>query len=374
MKRTAAISVLAAATIATAMTASLSAPAASADTALATLVGTTDLPGGVAYLEVEQPTAFDSDGQPTQYTDTVVDKQSTNGGGQFTVTLPNTTTVTGAAVNGWVNTLTVVKNGNQSTANYQPVLIDRSNTSAGSTQDLNSPTTVDEGTLAAAQTTSTTSTTSATPNDLTVCTWMRVNRSEQSTRVGEVHVANVSGMSGTFTWYTQDDSSFTVGMSTDGTNWGVDGTFTLSASIGSNAELTDSAGQLDYVDDDMYYGKFENNGAASCPGVRYKTHVIGSVGDVFRGTNTPGNLPYSSCHNDPYGLAVVAYKGSWAQDQSTAVSYGVVASAFNFSFGGHTGYTSGIRVHLHNNNASANTYACGTNYVPNMPIVYSRGN
>lgn len=120
------------------------------------------------------------------------------------------------------------------------------------------------------------------------------------------------------------------------------------------------------------YGKFENNGSASCPGLQYKVQAIGSAGDVYRGYNTPGSLPYSSCHADPYGADVVPYSGNWAQDTAKAVDCNTVASAFGFNFGGHTGYTSGIKIRMHNG-GSSNTYVCGTPYLPGVPVVYNRG-
>jgi hypothetical protein len=371
MNRISISSTLAAAAVAAALTGTILMPA-NAETPLATLTGTTDLSGGVAYLEVERATAFDSAGAPTQYTDTVVAQSPVNSFGQFTLTLPNTTPVTEAEANGWVNTLTVVKSGNRSTGNYQPVLLARTDPSVGSSTDRISPTTVSEGRLANAQTGVVDDTAGAvTPMDLTMCQWNRVSESEQPSRVGEIHVADTAGMSGTFTWHDQTDSDFSVGLSAAGSGWTTSGTFTLSESIGTNADFTDAAGDRDYANDTMYYGKFENNGAASCPGLQYKTHVIHSAGDIFRGTNTPGPLPYSSCHADPHGYSVIAYSGNWAKDQSTAVHYGTVASAFGYTFNGHTGYTSGIEIHLHDN-GSSNTYACGTADMPNVPIVYSR--
>jgi hypothetical protein len=62
--------------------------------------------------------------------------------------------------------------------------------------------------------------------------------------------------------------------------------------------------------------------------------------------------------------------GYYDTDRGHATSYGGAASIFGLSVSGQTGYTSNIYVDLVND-SSLREYACGNDYLPDAPILWS---
>jgi hypothetical protein len=108
--------------------------------------------------------------------------------------------------------------------------------------------------------------------------------------------------------------------------------------------------------------------------VQYQNLTVSAVGDAFRGPGTPPSGPGStlSCTRDPYGFARADPNGgTFNSDRGTAASYDSVATVWNFTFGGHTGFSNDIQEDFTNNNGSNVEYYCGTTYMPNVPIIYN---
>jgi hypothetical protein len=212
-----------------------------------------------------------------------------------------------------------------------------------------------------------------TPSDnLLPCDWEKVSSTEQNTRIGELHVADVAGSSGTWHYAVAADNEFSAGFSMDATNWTASGTVTASNSIGADSGFTRGRGYYMYVNGNDYYGKYHNkNGLSGICHDLYMTHVTSSVGDSYDGLNHPSTSPWGSCRNDPYGYAVIPPGGFYQKDFSKAVHYNGVATVWKFTVSGRTGYTKNIDIGLHNSSSTATTYACGKGQMPNVPVIYN---
>lgn len=351
---------------------------ASADTSLAHLTGSVDASSGTVVLSVEQPTAYGADGLPDTITDTQVATSTVASDGSFTVNLPDTTTVRAAAQNGWVDTVTTIANGSQYTVEHDSVLVDPSNDAAASTDEaVPLGSTIDMGAAPAMTTMSsnvqkamTPAAGTVVPMDTTHCSWTRTSTTEPTNRIGELHVANVSGAKGVFAYHTQADSHFEVGLSIGSGSYKASGTHTVSNSIAASGSYTQGAGKVSYANTHMYWGRYVGNGATTCPGTQHKVYALSSAGDVFTGANTPGFSPWGTCHGDPHGYGTVNANGLWSLDRATGHEYSTVSDTLGFSAGGHTGYTSGIHVNIYA--GGTRTYVCGDRAVPNMSIVYNK--
>jgi len=209
-------------------------------------------------------------------------------------------------------------------------------------------------------------------DDTRPCSWSKVASTEDSTRIGEMHVADVSGAQGVWHYALTADNEFSVGVGSDGTNWSASGTFTVNNSIGADSGFTRGRGYYMYVNGHEYYGKYHNTtGLTGVCHYLYMTQATSSAGDSYDGVNQPATNPWGSCHDDPYGLATVAHGGYYDKDFSKAVHYGGVASVFGFTVSGRTGYTHNIHIGLRNTNATTNTYACGRGQMPYVPVIYN---
>jgi hypothetical protein len=349
------------------------APSANADTSLAHLAGTAAVSSGTVVLMVEQPTAFDAQGMPTTLTDTPVATSSVAPDGSFSVPLPDTATVRDAADDGWVNTVTEVAKDNQFTLHHDSVLIAPSG-DAGSTDEITpAGGTVNEGQTPAMITAPTNVENGVAPHaiamDPSPCQWYRQSTTEPTNRVGEVHVADVSGASATFEYHTKADSHFEIGVSVSKGPYNAAGHGSVTNSLSTSAGFTDYRNDKHFANTQMYWGKYVNNGAVTCTGVMHKVMAIKSAGDVFRGPNQPGTKS-GTCHANSHGYGIVPANGFFSSDRATAHEYGVVSDAYGFSAGGHTGYTNGIHITL--KAKSTRTYFCGDRAVPNMSIIWNK--
>jgi hypothetical protein len=207
------------------------------------------------------------------------------------------------------------------------------------------------------------------------CVWQGTGtETEQSARIGELHVANLSGASATYNYSQQADSTFGVEYSDSGPTSGYSesGTASVGNSWGTNASLYGGQGYLWYIDSHFYSETYRSNysttGTWAC-GSEYMTQVVSAVGDVYQGTNQPPVNPYGSCTSDPYGYATVPPRGQWSSDRGQAQSYSVSLSIFGVGLYGDTGFNSNINITYHNA-SSSDQYVCGTTYMPDVPVLY----
>lgn len=201
---------------------------------------------------------------------------------------------------------------------------------------------------------------------------------EDLTRIGEIHVADTSGLSMRWNYYNTSDTDLSVGISTssDTGGWSNNGTYTTSNSLGTGSGFTAPKGTLIYSDGDMYYQRYLWTGGA--PLCHYWTNqVTSAVGDSREGTNSPNRNPYGGCSpgTDPLGYAQIdPHNGSFSTDRATAQGYSDDATLFGFSFSGHTGFTSSIHHEYdYNNPGGGYSYVCGggSGKMSNSSILYS---
>lgn len=210
----------------------------------------------------------------------------------------------------------------------------------------------------------------ATPNDILTCDHSTVRTWEQYTHLGELHIANVSGMTGKFENETEADTTLGIGYSASGDSgsFAGAGTVTLSNSIGSDGAITRDAGYHMYVQGHVYYEEDLVTGDICLNG--YYIEGTSSVGDVTDGTNEAPTNPYGTCGADPHGLATVGPEGTWVANKSTAITYGGATTLLGFQISGSTGYTNSVNVSWHA--GSTATYICGDKQpVQNSSVFYN---
>jgi len=212
-----------------------------------------------------------------------------------------------------------------------------------------------------------------------VCTFTQDGpQVEDNTRIGEVHVGSTSGLSMRWTYNSSADTTLNVGFSTQGPNgaWSIDGSVTVTNSLGTSGGYTASRSTTIYSDGDMWYERLIGGGA--CSG-EWKTQVVSAVGDSGEGVNSPAPNPAGTCdpavHQDPLGWAQLSpNNGEFDVDRAVAKAYSANATVFGFSFGGSTGFTNTIHHDYHYNNPGGNTiYVCGgaSGNMPNSKVIYS---
>ena len=199
------------------------------------------------------------------------------------------------------------------------------------------------------------------------CPAYLLSDAEESTQIGELHTANVTGMTARYYYENYADSTITTGFSSSNSNFQAGGTVSVTNSIGTNASTAEAAGQHNFIGSHLMYGDFLVS-SAYC-GSFYAVMSYDAIGDVYQNSQAPEN-PWGSCAADPYsGVATVsANGGTYGTHSQTAEEYSAIASAFGFTFGGSTGYSSSIDIEWHNNGTVA-TYVCGNNNVANLASI-----
>lgn len=305
-------------------------------------------------------------------------------GSRFSVPVPRSAVLAraGAASHGVVNYRVIVVSGSKMTAMYVPaphsVAVAAAKRSAGTasaaaaaaTYTVHVPRLPAFRPMSAAER-------AALPNIPVPppCVWTPIGALVgDPTRIGEVHVANASGVSDTFENKIQNDETISVAVSDSPTsNYTFGGSITLSNSLSITGGQTFGSGTVQYADTTGYYQRYQADSATAC-GSAYKIQMTSTGGDVFHGTNTPGVNPWGGCQGDQ--LRVVLQPGaSWARDQSKAMTYSGVATFYNFSFTGTDGFTTDVQHdYVASSGASQTTYICGTKAAPtpsSSPILYN---
>jgi hypothetical protein len=204
------------------------------------------------------------------------------------------------------------------------------------------------------------------------CGYFQVSSAEGVTRLGELHVASLVGMAGTYGDTVTADNVVSVGSSINGNpgTFSAGGTITISNSIGSSGGFSRTAVFDQYVDGHLYYGRFQGVGTYCV--YNWALMATSSAGDAFPGTRAAPRNPYGTCHADPNGLARIAPIGYWNQARSQSHTYSGIFSWFGFSFSGSNGFTNNVNEGWLNRNSKTSTFVCGdVNPVQNSRILWN---
>jgi hypothetical protein len=159
---------------------------------------------------------------------------------------------------------------------------------------------------------------------------------ERVTRIGEVHVIPVHGMSDKFEYTNRADSTISIGLSASPTSgFQFSGTGKVTNSIGTDAGFTAGPGTVSFVDSHFYYQRYIDNEVPACPeNGPYKIQAVKAVGDAFKemSSHHPRNNPFSAT----------------------------------------TGFSTDIRDEYTNKTAHSQQL-CGTKEMPDAPIIYNNG-
>lgn len=322
--------------------------ASAANSTFATISG--QIPFSSANLEVE---ALTSNGAVPILSESGVS-------GNYSVSIPDTSAVARYAStnNGILNTVVLATSGTQLTSEAAPVSVGGSMAVPTSAiQSMANPPL------------SKSSTESVSVNPDTCINLTPTYSNNVVSRIGEMHIANQSGISATYTYKTSADSTFTVGASFYGGAFSFDGTSSVgnSISVFTNPE---GAGFLHYIDDHMNYISQPNSCGETL------VWAYSSNGDVPSGTGVPGSNPWGTCHAAPYyselNPAGGGHDGTFIKSAGTSSNYSLVATVFGFGFGGSTGYSTTNTIEYYNS-SSVGSWVCGggSGGLSSSPIIYN---
>ena len=354
---------------------------------LAGSVGTLPAASAAVVVDVNVPVDLNSAGDPQQI-DEVPVASATITSPKFSIPVPSSSALQQAEQQGpgTVNFTVMAVSGSDLTAEGIPAPIDISPAAANAAQlatqaagTVQMPAFAAFHPMTAAQvaavkaTNSAASDSAATPDIIPPCTWKAYGSEYNDlTRIGEVHVANTSGLSDTFWFRHQNDETITFGYSaSDPTgNWTEGGTISLTDSLSSNGYHTFGQGAVDYADSTYYYQRYHDY-IGECP-ASYEILAVGTSTVVGPGTNTPPVNPYGGCENDPYGEAFSGNSG-WDYDVGKAETYSGIATVFGFTFGGSDGFTTDVEHDYTAANGAATTWLCGSpgDQITDSPILYN---
>ncbi|HET7012437.1 MAG TPA: hypothetical protein VFI65_00900 [Streptosporangiaceae bacterium] len=209
------------------------------------------------------------------------------------------------------------------------------------------------------------------------CKFMKVGKAnERATRIGEIHVAPIHGMSDKFEYANHADSSITIGLSASPTSdFKAEGSGKVTNSIGTDSGFTSGPGTVIFVDAHFYYQRYIDNEVPACPETGpYKIQAVHAVGDTLQEKSKhPKGNPYHGCAHDPHGFATIhGVTGTYARDIGKAATYSAAATWLGFSFTATTGFTTDIR-HKYINKSHHSQLLCGTKEMPDVPIIYNNG-
>jgi hypothetical protein len=216
------------------------------------------------------------------------------------------------------------------------------------------------------------------PSDIIPCGWEAYgNEYEGVTRIGEVHVADLTGVTEGFEYQNSADSTVTLGISeTAGSGFYGDGTVSITNSIGTDSGFTAGQGTRRYVQSHMYYQEYTSDGNAACPTpANYRIQAVQDAGDSFleNSASEPSASPYGGCSpgEDPYGNDTLqAETGYFDTDKGTAETISDAQKWLGFTFGSTSGFSSNL-YDKYANKTSGDQYVCGTYYMPDVPTVYN---
>jgi hypothetical protein len=183
---------------------------------------------------------------------------------------------------------------------------------------------------------------------------------EQTARIGEMHVADQATDSESYEYNNSLNVSVTLASSTtfeEGLT--ASGTATVSHTESTGAKMTQDSGYLQYVDTHLYYEWSYYDEPGGCVGPYYQYQAVREQGDVFGGSTQPSGLGHS-CRTQSY-VTVSGPPGDWFSDRGTAWKYAADVMFGGFTFGAVAGFTTDItdRYDIEAPGKAETTYVCG---------------
>jgi hypothetical protein len=174
----------------------------------------------------------------------------------------------------------------------------------------------------------------------------------KSTRIGQLSVANGTGIHATYFYNTSADSTMDVGVLQSNGDYTASGTVGVSNSIGAGGSDPHAGYTLTFINDHM-----NDEHVTYCLSAWIQPYS--SNGDVYDGGGTPGAMPWSTCSAAPYIATVSPNGGTWEGENSTSVNLSWDVSAFGLFEGrGETEYEKTNKIEW-TDTETTKTYICG---------------
>ena len=192
------------------------------------------------------------------------------------------------------------------------------------------------------------------------------------TRINELHAA--SGVTASFGYKQQADSTFTLGVSS-GSGWAADGTVQVSNSVTVDAGFSLNGYVNDYVGGGYNYEMDQIKAPYGyiCEDPYWDQYPTVWTGGATQGLTAPGRY-VNSCKGALDWAPLNARTGHLTRDSGSSIFYSVnVASPMGFSFGDSTGFSQDVTESWYNHNP-AQSYLCGPGSGGNIgtwPVIYS---
>ena len=199
------------------------------------------------------------------------------------------------------------------------------------------------------------------------------NKYNIRTRASEIHAA--SGVTASFDYKQQADSTFTIGVSSTDSGWTANGTINIHNSESVNTGFSLNGYANYYVGEAFNYEKDQIKAPPGyiCEYPGYDQYPTIWTGTADTGLTAPGRY-VNSCQGALEPDQLNASGGHTTKTSGSSVFYSVgVSSPMGFSFGDSTGFSQYLEEAWVNHN-SAHSYLCGPGSGGNIgtwPIIYS---
>jgi hypothetical protein len=209
------------------------------------------------------------------------------------------------------------------------------------------------------------------------CTWSTVGGETDSlTRIGEIHIANVAGVSDRYSYSVENDETISFGISATSSDsgWTEAGNISMTNSLSATGGKTFGKAARAYVYTTGYYQEYVGRGTyGGCSGndEEWEVEQVGTAADIeTSGTAAPSQRS-SLCSSDSLHIALQA-GADWASDRGVSKTYlnGVTFDGFDFNVS--DGFTSHIIQQFSASASAPTTYICGIagDQPTNTPILY----
>jgi hypothetical protein len=190
-----------------------------------------------------------------------------------------------------------------------------------------------------------------------------------NTRIGELHAA--SGNTGTYSYTSQVDSTFTVGFNDElGDGWKASGEAGVTQTSGFGSNSNHGGYYSQYMDGKYDYEQYLQGGDTCESGFVQEGYQWD--GSVFAGSSSAPGRFVDNCTSDPTNVQVDGDSSSEWKNRGVSVFYNAsISEPFgDFSFGGRTGYSTNVEMQWKNSQSSQSSWLCG----PNNDGQYNIGN
>jgi hypothetical protein len=344
---------------------------ASASTTLVTFTGSAALPAGAGTVIVQ---AEQGHGRPDAavLTDVTVAHQAI-GPGPFSVAVPRSAAIAKAQVNGWVPFVIIVKSGPDVTVQNVSVPV-TAGAAGGNVAAVRR--TVALAPFAAFYAAPAALRARAIPPP---CGWNRFGREvEKPVHIGQLHLTKLRGLSLTWDYGTEADTTMSVGYSdSPNKNWTLSGTYTATNSLGTDSGFTiRNMRARRFVVGQAYFQRWRKT--EGCVERTYRDQLDHMAGSSWMGGTGPHHNivpppnPYNGCltRNDPFGNDQVPPGGHFSSDRDTAATLTAATTAYGMTFSATTGFTTHIH-HDYLNLSRETVYVCGQDYMPDVPTIFN---